>query len=307
MSWSEHAFSFACAGEALVGIVSMPDGAAADTGVVVIVGGPQYRAGSHRQFTLLARAVASAGFAVLRFDVRGMGDSTGARRDFEAVSNDVAAAIDALQQQLPAVRRVVLWGLCDGASAALLYLHATNDPRVRGLCLANPWVRTEAGLARAHMKHYYLQRLRQPEFWRKVLSGRVASKAAGELWHNLSRSLARDDGHGTGRPIASPAAPFQERMADAAAGFRGKLLLLFSGDDMTAKEFLEHIQQDMRWRSALGRDGTSRCDFAHADHTFSDRDLLGTLLQSTTNWLRGLDDPSMRTRHADDAAAATRA
>jgi alpha/beta superfamily hydrolase len=49
--------------------------------VLVIVGGPQYRAGSHRQFTLLARSLAEQGFAVLRFDYRGMGDSTGAMRD----------------------------------------------------------------------------------------------------------------------------------------------------------------------------------------------------------------------------------
>ena len=56
-----------CAGEQLVGIISRPPVAApAALGVVIVVGGPQYRAGSHRMFVELARALATAGHAVLR-------------------------------------------------------------------------------------------------------------------------------------------------------------------------------------------------------------------------------------------------
>jgi hypothetical protein len=45
--------------------------------VVIIVVGPQYRAGLHRQFVSLARTLSTAGFLVLRYDYRGMGDSDG--------------------------------------------------------------------------------------------------------------------------------------------------------------------------------------------------------------------------------------
>ena len=62
---SESAIAFACAGERLLGIVTRPQ-QAATTGVVIVVGGPQYRVGSHRQFVLLARDLAEAGYAVLR-------------------------------------------------------------------------------------------------------------------------------------------------------------------------------------------------------------------------------------------------
>ena len=310
MSYREEALTFGCAGEALVGILVSPKQAggeptAADIGVVIIVGGPQYRAGSHRQFTLLARALAAAGYPVLRFDYRGMGDSTGAHRDFQGVSDDVGVAIDELQQRQPSVTRVVLWGLCDGASAALLYLHSTRDPRVLGLALANPWVRSEAGLARAQIKHYYLQRLVQPEFWRKVLSGQVGGKAAGEFWHKLSRSLIRDQGNGIGEANAEVQAPFQQRMAEAASDFRGKILLLISGNDLTAKEFLERVRQEVRWRAVMGRDGVTRRDFAHADHTFSNSEVLQALLQLTTNWLRSLDGQFVHAQDASDAAATT--
>lgn len=309
MSYREEALAFECIGEVLIGVLSSPTQAgggpsAADVGVVIIVGGPQYRAGSHRQFTLLARALAAAGYPVLRFDYRGMGDSTGPQRDFDAVTADIGAAIDVLQQRRPAVTRVVLWGLCDGASAALLYLHATRDARVCGMALANPWVRSEAGLARTHLKHYYLQRLMQPEFWQKALSGQVAGKAAADLWHNLGRSLFPSRGSDAGCTDTSPRAPFQQRMAQAAIDFHGRLLLIISGSDLTAKEFLEHVRAEARWQDALDSDRASRCEFEHGDHTFTNREDLHALVRSTANWLLGLDK-RLPAQHLSAAAERT--
>ena len=98
----------------------------------MIVGGPQYRAGSHRQFVRVSRALARAGYAVLRMDYRGMGDSEGDQRDFLGVEADIKAGIDALFDQVPSMQRAALWGLCDAASASLLYLHATRDRRIGG-------------------------------------------------------------------------------------------------------------------------------------------------------------------------------
>jgi len=135
----ERPLFFDCEGFALLGVIAEPE-LPARVGVVIVVGGPQYRAGSHRQFVLLARSLAEAGVASLRFDLRGMGDSEGPRTDFEHAQADIRAAIDALCGAVPRVEQVVLWGLCDGASASALY--AGGDRRVAGLALFNPWVRT---------------------------------------------------------------------------------------------------------------------------------------------------------------------
>ena len=76
----EQTFLFDADDATLVGIVSVPTARVASTGVLVVVGGPQYRVGSHRQFVLLARALARRGIAAMRFDCAAMGDSAGIGR-----------------------------------------------------------------------------------------------------------------------------------------------------------------------------------------------------------------------------------
>jgi exosortase A-associated hydrolase 1 len=270
-------------GEPLVGVLSHPP-APADTALLVIVGGPQYRIGSHRQFVQLARSVAAAGHAVLRFDVRGMGDSGGAQRSFETIGDDIAAAIDFLFATLPGLERVALWGLCDGASAALMYCDARRDPRIAGLCLLNPWVRSAQTLARTQVKHYYLQRLMQPGFWRKLLSGGVAFSALSGLLANVRAA------RGGGRASSAAAAqrPFQQRMASAWRDPARPILLLLSGDDYTAKEFIEATRADPAWAGALDRTGVVQHTLAEADHTFSDPAAKRAVERLTSDWLHGL-------------------
>jgi len=179
----ELAFTFPCQGADLVAILH-PGADQAPRGVLIVVGGPQYRVGSHRQFILLARDLAGAGIPVLRFDYRGMGDAGGEAIDFEHCDADIAAAVDAFYAHSPGLRKVVIWGLCDAASAALLY--AWRDPRVAGLVLLNPWVRTEAGESKAFLKHYYLKRLFSAELWAKIRLGEF----------NVAESLRSLLGHG---------------------------------------------------------------------------------------------------------------
>lgn len=276
---------FDCHGESLIGIVSVPD-QATDTAMLVIVGGPQYRVGSHRQFLQLAKLAADNGFAAMHFDTRGMGDSEGRQRLFDEIGDDVAAAIDALQRCLPTVQRVGLWGLCGGASAALLYHRAKRDPRVAGVALVNPWVRSETTQARTRVKHYYLQRLLQREFWSKLFSGQVAAGALRELMRAVRVAV----GPAPSGSAASHDAvlTLEQKMAEGLASFDGETLLVLSGNDYTAKEFLETVKLEPQWRRLLARTGVTRFDVAEADHTFSDPEAQAALEGSTIAWLRRL-------------------
>lgn len=281
MSFSEQAISFSCGGEALLGIVATPE-QPRSTGVVIMVGGPQYRVGSHRQFLLLSRALAGNGYPCMRFDYRGMGDSNGGLRDFEAVNEDIGAAIAAFQTSCPQVQRIVLWGLCDAASASLLYWDATHDARVGGLVLLNPWVRSETTLARAHIKHYYGQRLLQAEFWRKLLTGKLGlTRAIGGFVGSLKRTR-----QGKSQAATNDVLPFQKKMVRGLESFSGRVLLLLSGNDYTAKEFLEAVRVDRALAAVLRQPAVTQTEIPDADHTFSNAEWRSQIERMTIEWLK---------------------
>lgn len=279
----ELALLIGCGEDTMVGVVSLPK-VPTNHGVVIVVGGPQYRVGSHRQFVLTARQLAAAGMPTLRFDVRGMGDSGGSQRTFEDLTIDIAAGIDALFRCAPSVSQVTLFGLCDGASAALLYLHETGDPRVSGLCVANPWVRSELSLARTQVKHYYLQRLLSREFWAKLLKGGVATTAMSDLIRAVRTSISASK-RSSVAPSTEADLPYQSRMARAWQRGHLPILLALSGDDYTAKEFLVHAEHHADWRGALMRPGVSRLDLPEADHTFSSASDLLALNNGLVAWI----------------------
>jgi len=277
----ERPVLFECEDEQLVGIIAVPE-TASRVAVLVIVGGPQYRAGAHRQFVDLSRRLAAAGIPAMRFDYRGMGDSTGAARTFEDCGADIAAAIDALRANCPDVAHVILWGLCDAASAALDYWQSARDPRVGAMALLNPWVRSEATLAKAHIKHYYAQRLVSKEFWSKLFAGGFApATALAGFARNVGSALSRPQ-----RAAARRNDAFQDRMAAGLRAFPGPVLLILSGDDLTAKEFLEYAQSDAGWRGLLQRAGLERHDLPRADHTFSSAEASNEMLSRTLSWVR---------------------
>lgn len=275
MSYRETALTFDCQGDSLLGLVTLPN-QPATTGVVVVVGGPQYRIGSHRQFVLLARALAMAGYACLRFDARGMGDSLGGAPGFDSQDAEINAAITALQAACPAVQRIVLWGLCDGASAATLYVQRYPDAPVMGVVLVNPWLESEQGQARAIMHQYYWQRLGDLAFWRKLFGGRLNPwRVVREFGRNWQRAR-------TTLPVSARES-YQAQMLSMLAAPPCPVLLLLCLRDATAQMFLQQlILANSRFLQAPQ---VQRVDFADADHTFSRALWRAELEAVTIEWL----------------------
>lgn len=265
-----------CGPDRMLGVLCEPAAEPiAPRAVLIVVGGPQYRVGSHRQFVRLARRLARSGYVSLRFDYRGMGDSEGAARTFEAIGDDIDAAI-AFLRGCSGVRSIVVWGLCDAASAALMF--CAGNPHIGGLVVLNPWARSESTLATARLKHYYGRRLLEADFWHRLLRARFD-------WRASLRGLGESVRHALGRSGQPSEISFQARMAAGWRGFRGSILLVLSGRDLTAKEFLDHAASDPRWRGLLARPNVSRVELPAADHTFSNEAWHAWLEEQTLGWL----------------------
>ncbi len=281
----ELALTFSCQGAELVGILH-PGSDRAPRGVLIVVGGPQYRVGSHRQFLLLARDLAAAGIPVLRFDYRGMGDAGGEAIDFEHCQDDIAAAVDAFFARSAGLREVVIWGLCDAASAALFY--AWRDRRVKGLVLLNPWVRTEAGESRAFLKHYYLKRLFSADLWAKIRRGEFNVAESLRSLLEMVKKVLKPTVQ-ISEAVTTPSEtvrPLPERMAEGLARFAGPILLILSGNDLTAAEFRDTVAASPRWRRLLRQPRIDRHELPAANHTFSRREWRRQVMEWTLQWLR---------------------
>lgn len=294
----ESAFAFECEGEQLAAVLHA-SATHSEVGVVIVVGGPQYRVGSHRQFVLLARALSASGIPTLRFDYRGMGDSGGEVRGFERVANDIRASIDALIARAPGVKKVVLWGLCDGATASSFY--APGDARVAGVVLLNPWVRSAETLAKSMLRNYYVERLLDGAAWKQLLlDPRRIARAVSSVFGMAAKvvGLGRAPGKSGTDSVEQPNSPTQksaaaptstgalvERMATALDKFNGPILVVLSSADITANEFSEGVRGNSRLRRRLERKDVAHETLVDADHTFSKREWRDRVASWTTNWV----------------------
>jgi hypothetical protein len=81
-------------------------------------------------------------------------------------------------------------------------------------------------------------------------------------------------------------------------------LLMISGRDYTAKEFLEYVQAEPAWARAMEHPRLQRRDLPEADHTCSERPQRAAMQRLIIEWLSTLS-------HSDalslDAAADMRA
>ncbi len=162
--------AFACAGEQLIGSL---DEAAGATGLLIVSGGNEIRAGAHRGMAMLAARLAAEGTPVFRYDRRGTGDSDGVNRGFRSGRDDLVAAARAFRAEAPHVTRLVGFGNCDAAT--LLALHG-REAAIARILLANPWVvEPEGDLPPAPaIRAHYAARLRDPATWRRLLTGGIS-------------------------------------------------------------------------------------------------------------------------------------
>lgn len=277
---------------ASLGVLTMP-AVARRIGVLIHVGGPQYRVGSHRQFVLLARCLAARGYPVMRFDRSGMGDADGAAQPFFDVSDQLEQAIEQFAQAA-ALERVVLWGLCDAVSAIAVHAHwrtqqaTPSRTPIAGYALVNPWVHSPQGEAKTQLKHYYAKKLMSPQFWVSLLKGGVdLGQSVKDLASVAKKLVARRDRQGSGAAVSVNVTNFVSVMRLGLERSAAPVSFFLSGEDLVAREFEALVASDPAWQALVAKADVHR--FEHANHTFASQALRAKLEQATCSFLEKVD------------------
>lgn len=149
---------------------------------------------AHRSYRVLATQLERAGYAVLRFDYSGTGDSLGDSRaaTVDAWVGDITAAAERLRTATGA-SRITLVGLRFGA--ALAAMASARGLRARHLLLWDPVVDGAAYLRELVAQHRAYMRLEIGEDWRDRL--RIASDGT------PAEALGAPIGSGLGSQIAA--------------------------------------------------------------------------------------------------------
>jgi pimeloyl-ACP methyl ester carboxylesterase len=246
---------------------AIPDAPAA----VLLHAGRIHRVGPNRTYVTLARALASLGFTVLRFDLSGIGESD-VRRDEvpfrEAEIQDVGEALDFVAS-VRGSERFVLMGLCSGA--ALSAMCAIADPRVSGAVLINV---ERYPIGRGQQVRAYARKVRR--YWWKVAMRRpVLIVRAFRARGPVQGLLAQDD------PVVSedPEAPLR-----VLAGLRqsGVHVLIVYSEAELGLDYLQVIA-GRPLRDAIESGDVTLTIVPGADHVF-------TVLASQRRLVEGVSD-----------------
>jgi len=129
-----------------------------------------------------------------------------------------------------------------------------------------------------------VRRLFQASLWQKLARGEFDFRGA-------ASALRRIVVEALGKRRASSSQSersFLERMEEGLRGFRGKVLLILSGNDLTAQEFKDFVAGSKRWQDLLAREEVSRHDLPEANHTFARHDWRDQVERWTETWVKAL-------------------
>jgi hypothetical protein len=77
-------------------------------------------------------------------------------------------------------------------------------------------------------------------------------------------------------------------MEEALRRFHGRVLLILSGNDLTAQEFKDVVAGSRRWRRLLAGNRVTRYDLPEANHTFARRDWRDQVARWTEVWVKSI-------------------
>lgn len=283
----EEPVQFTCNNKRLYGILHVPDTRVTPSTIVIIVtGGPQVRIGAHRLYVQLSRFLSERNIASFRFDYEGMGDSEGNFVGFRYAEASIDAAIMYLQQRFTSNLNFLLWSLCDGATASVLY--AANHPEsASGLILCNPLVLTTQSLARSTIRHYYGNRIFNRDFLHKLVHFKVNLKETFKsLWMHFYDAHIRM--HAKSDEPDAEAGKLPDIVFETLGSFEKPIRIILSTDDIVASNFQDELRKNKRLRKAYNKNNITSHIIKNADHTFTDPAAMKELFAITLQMIHEL-------------------
>ncbi len=148
------------------------------TGLLIVSGGNEIRSGAHAGMSNISQMLSAKGFPVMRYDRRGVGDSSGENTEFLSSQIDIVTASRYFRASVPKVSKIYAFGNCDAATALALF---GKEAGLDGLILANPWVIENASSdgqeltkpTPSAVRARYLERLKNPRVFIDLLKGNI--------------------------------------------------------------------------------------------------------------------------------------
>lgn len=230
-AWAEQVLRFGDDGT-LIGILTVPARPRPDApAVILITAGMVHRSGPNRMHVTLAHALAGLGFATLRFDLSGIGDSRNRADGVPAAESAVLETQSGMAAVTAAVgaRTFVLAGLCSGAVTA--FRTALCDERVTATVLLNPQAFHHDAEWNAHVtnlteaRRYLTRSAVDRSRWKRALTGQIDYRRAVDVLY--TRAVRASTPAPARSPIADELAGQFQRLA--ARGTR-QLVVCCEGD-----------------------------------------------------------------------------
>ncbi|ERJ18529.1 Alpha-beta hydrolase fold protein [Salinisphaera shabanensis E1L3A] len=257
----------------LVGILCEPDEPARKErpALMFLNAGLEHRVGPRGLSVAVARALADAGFASLRFDYAGMGESRKPQSPLAVERRDelqveCAAAIELLHERV-GCSRVVLFGLCSGADDA--HHVALSQSAVAGMIQIDGHAAITAGFK----WRYIAQRLSSPRRWQN--------------WFERKFGTPSDTDHAVIEGIDFFEMPDRDTLAGDLSTLVARDVRLFYAYSGATHGYYNHAGQ---LRNALADielgDHLHEQFLPSADHTFSRNAERMRLIEAVIGWLQ---------------------
>jgi pimeloyl-ACP methyl ester carboxylesterase len=267
--------------KSLVGILTEPratEGRTDPPGVVILNAGVLHHVGPSRVHVQLARALAEAGFPVLRFDLSGIGDSLpreGAETFAVSSLREIGEAFAVLEAR--GVRRFLVAGICSGADNGLRM--ALHEPRVVGAALVDGYNLANV----AHTLHRYGRRALSARSWARLVLGR--SEVWRVLWRLVTAARSEKPAQTRVESIVPSPDEYVENVRTLAE--RGThLLLAYTGRSPAYFNYRRLIRK--RLRSWPSRERVSVSYLEGSDHVFTLSANRRRLTDLVSDWARAL-------------------